>query len=249
MHPIILHLGPLTIYTYGLMLVVALLTVTALAGRAAKTLPHAPLSPAQAADVSYVALIGGILGGRLLFVLLNWSEFAAAPMEIAAIWRGGLVWYGGFFGGLAAVRAYVAMKRLPFLRVLDFYAPYIALGHAIGRIGCFFNGCCYGKPTDSWCGVVFPGQLDRVIPTQLLEALGLAIIFLVLRRLPRAAFAAYLMLYALLRFCLEFLRGDQAMWWGGFTLQQLISVAVGAAGLALFFLFRDAHLPVSRPGR
>ena len=244
MHPILLKFGPVTLYTYGAMMVVAFLTATTLAAHAARRWPSAQraMSSEQAIDFSSVVLLGGLIGGRLFFILLHADEFVRTPWEAVALWHGGLVWYGGFFGGLIGAWLYVQAQRLVWWRVLDFYVPFLALGHAIGRIGCFFNGCCYGKATTDWCGVVFPGQSVRVIPTQLIEAVCLALLFIILRSVqrpsvlkhPGRAFGAYLIGYAAIRFVVEFLRGDQVVWGFGLTLQQIISVGLGVLGASLF---------------
>ena len=243
MHPIFLKLGPLTLYSYGLMLVIAFLSSTWLAGRAAKRLPAelVAIPPQQIVDFSCASLLGGILGGRLLYVLLQRDEFVRAPSEALALWHGGLIWYGGFLGGVLAGGLYIRSKGLDFLRVMDQFIPFLVLGHAIGRLGCFLNGCCYGKPTQLWCGVTFPGQSVRVLPTQLFEAAGLVVLFGVLRRLqqpewlrhPGRLFGLYLISYAVFRFLIEFLRGDQPIWWAGLTLQQLISLGVVVGGILL----------------
>ena len=250
MHPILLKLGPVTLYCYGAMLVVAFVVTTWLAARAAHQLPPhlMAISPQQITDFSCWSLLGGIVGGRLLYIMLKWEFFASAPQELPAIWHGGLVWYGGFLGGVLAGWGYIRSQRLSFLRVMDQFIPFLALGHAIGRVGCFLNGCCYGKPTELWCGVTFPGQSARVLPTQLFEAGGLVVLFGVLRRLqqpewlrrPGWLFGLYLMSYAGLRFIIEFLRGDQPAWWAGLTLQQLISLGVFCAGLGLLTRAKSA---------
>ncbi|MBI4596855.1 MAG: prolipoprotein diacylglyceryl transferase [Candidatus Omnitrophica bacterium] len=243
MHPVLFSFGPVTLYTYGAMMVAAFLTATLLAAHVARRLPadQRPMNPERVVDFSSVILLGGLAGGRLFFILLHWDEFVPSPWEALALWHGGLVWYGGFVGGLAGAWLYVRAQRLNMLRVLDFYVPFLALGHAIGRIGCFFNGCCYGKPADSWCGVTFPGQNVRVIPTQLIEAICLAVLFLLLRSLQRPSvlkcsgrvFGAYLVGYAVIRFVVESLRGDQVVWVAGLTLQQVISLSVLLSGLLL----------------
>jgi phosphatidylglycerol:prolipoprotein diacylglycerol transferase len=152
------------------------------------------------------------------------------------------VWYGGLIGGMVAGWLYVRATRLEWLRVLDHCIPFVALGHAIGRLGCFLNGCCYGKPTGAWWGVAFPGQPLPVIPTQLLEAAGLCFLYLGLRRaarhpaivsVPGRLLGGYLVSYAVLRFAVEFLRGDQLIVWAGLTLQQLGSMALLLVGLRL----------------
>ena len=243
MHPILLTCGPFTLYSYGAMLVVAFLVAIGLAGRAARRLPPAlvAITAEQLVDFACLSLLGGMLGARLVYVLLQWNVFLRDPLEILALWHGGLVWYGGFLGGLVAGWLYARAKGLAFLRVMDQVIPFLALGHAIGRLGCFLNGCCFGKPTEAWCGVVFPGQGVRVYPTQLFESAGLLFLYIMLRRLqrppilarPGSVFGCYLIGYAGLRFLIEFFRGDQAIWWAGLTLQQLISIGIFAIGSGL----------------
>jgi phosphatidylglycerol:prolipoprotein diacylglycerol transferase len=193
-------------------------------------------------DIAMLAMLAGVVVGRAFFVAQHWEIFARYPGEIPAIWHGGLIWYGGFVGGVAAGLGYVLWHRVPVWRALDQIAPYIALAHGIGRIGCFLTGCCYGRPTSAWFGVTFPGREEAVIPVQLVEAAFLFAGFWGLRRLQRSPrlpkpgqlFCAYLIGYGMLRFGLEFLRGDQAVSAGGLTLQQVISLGVLALGLALF---------------
>lgn len=243
MYPILVKLGPVTLYSYGVMLAVAFLVSLGLARRAARRLPPAlrAISAEQLADLITLSLLGGIVGGRLFYVMLSWKVFVESPAELLAIWHGGLVWYGGFLGGVLAAWLYVRAQRLRFLRVGDQVVPFLALGHAIGRIGCFLNGCCFGDPTNAWCGVVFPGASTPVLPTQLFEALGLFVLFLILRRLQEPAMLRrpgrllgwYVAGYAGWRFLLEFIRGDQTPWWMGLTLQQLISLILLVVGLSL----------------
>jgi phosphatidylglycerol:prolipoprotein diacylglycerol transferase len=240
MHPILLKLGPVTLYTYGLMLVVAFLVAAGFAARAVRVLPagRRPLSPEQAVDVTCAALLGGLIGGRLFYVARSWEAFAERPLDILAVWHGGLIWYGGFLGGVLAGWLYIRAQRLSFLRVADHLIPFAAIGHAIGRVGCFLNGCCYGRPTESWCGVVFPQQGTPVLPTQLFEAAGLAALYPLLRSAQRRSgtrpgdvLGVYLVAYGLLRFAIEFLRGDQTAAWAGLTLQQLISIGMMIIGM------------------
>ena len=248
MWPILLRVGPLTIYTYGVMLVASFLTATWLASRFARQLPQnlRAISAEQTVDLTCLLLLGGIVGGRLFYVLLYWGVYTHYPQEILAIWHGGLIWYGGFIGGYLALWLYVRAKGLSSMRVADQLVPFGALGHAIGRIGCFLNGCCYGRPTNGWWAVRFPGHAGGAIPTQLLESAGLFILYVVLRRLqrpkilmrPGRVFGCYVISYSLLRFGLEFLRGDQSTWWVGLTLQQLISLGLLLVGAGVVWSAR-----------
>lgn len=262
MYPILFRLGPLTLYSYGAMLVVALLAVIRFSTQAARRLPEElrAISPEQLVDYCSLALLGGLLGARLFYIALYWPWFVQAPQNILAIWQGGLVWYGGLFGGMCAAWLYVRAKRLDFWRVMDQFVPFLALGHAIGRIGCFLNGCCYGKPTDAWWGVTFRELSEPVLPAQLFEAAGLFALYWLLRALQQPSVlqrrgrlsGLYFVCYATLRFCLEFLRGDQSTWWMGLTLQQLISIGLFLFGIGLFGqfrLFRLFGLSVGRTDR
>jgi phosphatidylglycerol:prolipoprotein diacylglycerol transferase len=243
MHPVLFTIGPFTLHSYGLMMVAAFVLATALAVRAARKLPRelAAIASDQLIDFTCLALLGGIVGGRASYVVQEWAHFARNPLEMSAIWEGGLIWYGGFLGGLLAGWLYVRAKRLDFLRVTDQFVPFLALGHAVGRLGCFLNGCCYGRPTTAWCGVVFPGRQEAVVPTQLIEFGALLVLYASLRRLQRPPvlrrrgllFGCYLAGYATLRFLIEFLRGDQSVWWAGLTHQQGLSIAIFAVGIWL----------------
>ena len=242
MHPILFKLGPVTLYSYGAMLVLAFLLATWLAGRILRALPPELqwLKREQIVDLSCLALLGGIAGGRLFFIVLHWRFFLDEPQYLLALWQGGLVWYGGFFGGIGAAWLYARRHRVPFRWVLDLFAPVLALGHAIGRVGCFLNGCCYGEVTEAWCGIIMPGEFRPVFPTQAAESLGLLFLYIILRLLQRPAtmakhpgrlFGVYLAGYAVLRFILEGYRGAQAVFWAGLTLQQLITSGLFIVGL------------------
>ncbi len=272
MHPILIRFGPVTLYSYGLMLVIAFLATIGLARQATRHMPteRAVLSCDEIVDFASWSLLGGILGGRLFYVLLQWEFFREIPSEIPAIWHGGLVWYGGFAGGVFAAWLYVRAKPISMLRAVDQMIPFATLGHAIGRVGCFLNGCCYGRPTQAWWGVVFPGHIDRVIPVQVIEAILLTVLCAVLWRVqsmttsparaePGAGgwrqlvtpaggvFACYLVGYGLLRFGLEFLRGDQPVWLAGLTLQQVISLVLIAVGIKLLIRQAGGRLAQPRP--
>jgi phosphatidylglycerol:prolipoprotein diacylglycerol transferase len=179
MHPILLKIGPITLYTYGAMLVLAFSLSTWLAGRILRQLPPElqRLTPGQVVDLSCLALLGGIVGARLFFVVLHWQFFLNEPRYLLALWQGGLIWYGGFAGGVGTAWLYARRHQVSCRWVLDLFAPVLSLGHAVGRIGCFLNGCCYGQITDAWCGVIMPGEPRPVFPNQLAESLGLLFLY------------------------------------------------------------------------
>ncbi|MBI2173645.1 MAG: prolipoprotein diacylglyceryl transferase, partial [Candidatus Omnitrophica bacterium] len=243
MFPILFQWGPVTVYTYGLTVALAYICAAYFSSQAARRMPPkwVAISAEQLWDFTSVILLGGLVGARIFFVGLHWDLFRSSLLEIFALWNGGLVWYGGFIGGWISAWLYTRFSRLDFWRVLDQFIPFAALGHAIGRIGCFLNGCCRGLPSTAWCAVTFPGSAQPVLPTQLFEALGLLVIYGFLRGLQTKGilekrgqlFGIYLVSYGTLRFLIEFLRGDQSVAWLGLTLQQLISIGLFVIGLFL----------------
>jgi phosphatidylglycerol:prolipoprotein diacylglycerol transferase len=144
--------------------------------------------------------------------------------------KGGLAWFGGLIFGVLFAVIYMRSKRLPVYKTLDLLVPFVALAQAIGRIGCLFNGCCYGKY--SQFGIYFPAHDVTLIPTQLYSSFLLVAIYIVLRvfqALPHKSgqiFYAYLLLYTAKRFLIEFLRGDSPVLPVGLTLFQLICIAI-----------------------
>jgi phosphatidylglycerol:prolipoprotein diacylglycerol transferase len=193
--------------------------------------------PEIGADLGLWTMVGGLIGARAAYVAANWPEYRGAPFSILRFDRGGLVYYGGFVGGVVAVAILARQRKRPLLEMGDFAIGAVPLGHAIGRVGCFINGCCYGVPTAGPLGCVVAGA--RRHPVQLYEAMAnLAIYLVLLRARPRRTggrLALYLMLYPPARFLLEFWRGDARLRWMGLTLAQLLSAALFAVGVLLWF--------------
>lgn len=243
MYPELLRIGCVSIHSYGVALALACLLAIGLARHATRRSLHGvvPMDETALVDWGMWTMLGGILGGRALYVLLNWDVYAARPQEIVALWHGGLVWYGGFAGGCLASGLYLKRHRYSLWRGLDQIIPFVALGHAIGRIGCFANGCCYGTPTSAWYGVQFPGVPSPVVPTQLIESASLVVLYVILRsfqtpavlRRPGALFGLYLVGYGLIRWTVEYWRANQPIVWAGLTLSQVISFALVVAGISL----------------
>jgi phosphatidylglycerol:prolipoprotein diacylglycerol transferase len=232
--------------------------------------------PAFASDLAFWLIIGGILGARAAYVLGNWSEFADQPGQILRVDKGGLVFYGGFFGAGLAAWLFARARREPLLRLLDYTLTALPLGHALGRIGCFVNGCCQGSVHAGWLSCTYPrasavwwSQVDDgllsgkaaaalpVWPVQLFEAAGNLALYLLLFAAYRrkhsggAIVALYFLLYATLRFSLEFLRGDLSgrVVWHGLTSAQWVSLGLFAAALLLAYILRlrNRHAQLNRP--
>lgn len=235
MDPVCFHIGQRPIYWYGVLVAAAFLAAVAhwnWLGRKEKR------PQGFGSEMGFWIMLCGIVGARIAYVAANWPIFRAEPLEIFRIDRGGLVFYGGFIGAAAALVVLARVRREPVLRLGDFAVTGLPLGHAIGRIGCFLNGCCYGSPTTlPWC--VYAHDACRH-PTQLIESLlnlvlyGLLLRFFGWRKKDGEALALYLMIYPPGRFLVEFLRGDERLRWLGLDAAQVISVALFLTGVVLW---------------
>jgi len=235
MLPEICRVGPFTIYSYGLMLVLAFFTSAYLASLQAK---RKGLDPDLIFNLCFLVFISGIIGARVLYVLNNFGVYLRNPLEIIMLQHGGLAWFGGvIFGALAAI-LFIKKNKLSLFRILDLLIPFIALGQAIGRIGCFLNGCCFGRV--SKFGIYFRVFDQVLIPTQLYSSLLLLLIFFVLRfmqdrkHLPGRILCAYLFLYSIKRFFIEYLRNDSPRIFHGLTIFQLLSLGMFVTSLLIF---------------
>lgn len=255
MLPRLFTIGSFTLHTYGVLVSLGFLVGVLLARRLARS---AGLDGEQIFGLGiYIALVA-ILGAKLLMVITDWDYYLSHPREIFSLQslQSGGVFYGGFVAALIFAIAYCRVQQLSFWRVADTFAPGIALGHAIGRIGCFTAGCCWGRETHLPWAVVFTNPYSHDLvgvplgvplhPTQLYESFALFAIFLLLLRVRSRAhfdgqvFAAYVMLYATARFCIEFLRGDPDRGFvlgGALSTSQFLSIFL-FAGAAIFWLLR-----------
>ncbi|MCK5243575.1 prolipoprotein diacylglyceryl transferase [bacterium] len=250
MHPILFSIGPFTLKTYGLMVALAFAVSIVLAWKQAG---REGIDSDTFLDMTLWIVIGGILGGRVLYVIVSWHEFVENVLDVFKIWQGGLIFYGGLFMSILAVILYCRKKQLSTWQILDICAPYAALGHAIGRLGCFFNGCCYGPVNTTW-GVIFPSLGDNLphLPTQLMESVANLLLFLgLLAFRPKRQYVGqlvwlYIFGYAVLRFGLEFLRGDEirgSLLFSWLSTSQFIALfAMGLAGGMLIWLGRAVRL-------
>ena len=248
MHPIALHLGPLSIHWYGVMVAAAFLAGLWTAGRRG---PHAGIPAERIVDLGPWLIVGAIIGARALYVVSYWQEsFAGKPVEeIFLIWKGGLVYYGGLIGAALTGITYTRVKKLPLWKVTDIFAPSIALGCFFGRLGCFLNGCCYGRACNLPWAVRFPADnplgppTDPVHPTQLYDSLLNLCLYAFLawlfrrRKFDGQVFGVYLVCYAVLRSFVEMFRGDyrehQHYLGGWATPAHLVSILILVTGLVL----------------
>ncbi len=189
MRPILFSFGSLHLYSYGLSIALGvLLAIHLMKQRALKT--GFPTGDGVF-DMAFTVLVWGFAGARLFYVLQNLSYYGREPLKIFAVWEGGLIFYGGAISAFAGLLRMSRKKQWPFWKLLDFLIPYGVLTHAFGRIGCFLNGCCYGKACDLPWAVRFPELPYPVHPTQLYEALYDLVLFaFLIARRKRSALKA-----------------------------------------------------------
>jgi phosphatidylglycerol:prolipoprotein diacylglycerol transferase len=246
MHSIAFTLGPLTVHWYGILVALGFLAGLWTASRRARL---SGIAPEQIFDLGPWLILGGILGGRVLYVISYWrEEFAGNLREIFMVQHGGLVFYGGLIGATICGVSYLQLKKLPLWKIADIVAPSIALGYVFGRIGCLMNGCCYGRECELPWAIHFPaGHATHglpVHPTEIYDSLLNLGLYSFLAWLFRRKtfdgqiFAAYLISYAVLRSFVEYFRGDYPVHylWGVATPAQLVSIAIVIGGLLLFVL-------------
>jgi phosphatidylglycerol---prolipoprotein diacylglyceryl transferase len=244
MHPILINIGSFHLPTYGslfaLALIAAIYTVIRLGRREG-------LDANQLLDFSTWLIIVGLLGSKVLLILTDWNSFGSlgAIFSWNTLQAAG-VFYGGFAAATFFAIWYIKVYHLPMLKIFDIYVPGIALAQSIGRLGCFAAGCDYGKATSSFLGVVFTNPISnaftgvplniRIYPTQVFESLATFLIFgILLWQYSRKAydgqiFIIYLALYAVARFFIEFLRGDEDR---GFVFNHMLSTSQFIAIIAL----------------
>ncbi len=217
MYPILFELGSLKLYTYGLFLALGFMTAIWFTKRNAR---FYGISHDTVSDLFFTILLSAIVGARLLYVAINWHDYQHNFIEIFKIWNGGLVFFGGFLASVVVAVAFCRMRGLEVWKTADVLAPGLALGHAVGRFGCLFAGCCYGKTCDLPIAVTFthPESLaplyTAIHPTQLyMVGTNLVLFFILLaiqkrKRFTGMVFLSYVMLYSLFRAVVEFFRGD-----------------------------------------
>ncbi|MDH5542530.1 MAG: prolipoprotein diacylglyceryl transferase [Nitrospinota bacterium] len=236
MFPVLLKIGPVTLYSYGLMIATAFLVGALLISKRAEIEGE---DPQKALDLAFYCIVAALIGSRLLYVIVEWESYISRPLNVFKVWEGGLVFYGGFIGAALTGFWFVRKEKLHPWKMADLAAPSIALGHSIGRLGCLFAGCCYGGPTDSWIGITFTDPMAiapkgiALYPTQLFESFVEFSIFLVLiavrphKKFHGQLFLMWMFLYALGRFIVEFFRGDdRGAFMFGFSPSQSIAIAV-----------------------
>jgi len=240
--------GPFTLHTYGVLVALGFLAALAVVVRGAR---REGLPSESVLDLAFVAVLSAIVGSRLLYVLFNLQDYLADPLRILRVWEGGLVFYGGLLLAFPVCLLVVRRSNLPPWITADVFAPAIALGQAIGRLGCFAAGCCYGAPWEPPFCVTYthPESLAPLnvplFPSQLFSFLsGVAVYAILLlyrprRRAPGQVFWLYLVLASAARVAEDAFRGTEAklaiLPWLSAT--QAIALGLGVFALVLFLSF------------
>lgn len=246
MFPDLVDIGFLHLKTYGACMAIGLIVCWKLIEKFS--------ARSDLSNLVMALMISGIAGSRAAYVIEHWQkEFASHPELIIRVDQGGLMFYGGLILAVIVFFVWCIVKKERPLALADLFASVLPLGHAFGRVGCFFYGCCYGRDSDAWCAVVFPPgspswfehgrRAVSVLPTQLFEAASLICLFVLLlfvrqkcAKSPcrRNGFitGVYFIGYAFIRFCIEYLRGDPRAAVGPLSISQAISVCMALLGVA-----------------
>jgi len=259
MHSVFLKIGDFQIFWFGVMMATAFITALANWTYLGKERGR---SFNYCSDLMFWMMVAGVVGARMAYVIADWRAFMERPITILYVHRGGLIYYGGFIGAGIAVYFFSKFRREKFMSVVDFVITAVPLGHVFGRIGCFLNGCCYGRMYDGilsvhfpkeslpWDGHLYAGKITAdakcslaVHPVQLYESFFNLLVYIVLlviyrkRPVDGKITALYLMMYPVGRFLLEYLRGDERVrWLAGFSVAQIFSLCLVLLGIVIWFL-------------
>lgn len=245
MRYILFEIGPLTIYSYGLMIAIGIIVAVFAADYRAKK--HG-LNGDHMYGIALVGVLLGIVGAKLLFFLTEMKEILEDPSKFLSLSEGFVV-YGGIIGGIIGAYLYCRWKKLPTLKYFDIAVPSLALAQGFGRIGCFMAGCCYGRETDAWYGVVFensPFAPNHValIPTQLISSVADFLHFFILlfiikrKKTDGVVVSFYLIFYSIGRFLIEILRNDPRGNVSILSTSQFISIFILALGIVSLIWFK-----------
>ncbi len=257
MHPILFELGPITIYTYGVLLATAYLIGLGLAAQRAKA---AGLDSSKVLDLGIWVIIAALVGAKALLFVVEFNHFTASWQDFMTLLRSGGVFYGGLVAAVVVCIYQLRKHKFPLWHSGDLFAPGIALGYFVGRLGCLAAGCCFGKPTDAAWAITFTNPVANLNvgtplsiplhPTQIYESFAGLLIFLILivterrgRMFAGRTFWLFVLLYSISRFVIEFYRGDdRGMVFSMLSTSQFISLVLTPLSLVmLWYLSRPAQ--------
>ncbi|HVL67277.1 MAG TPA: prolipoprotein diacylglyceryl transferase [Vicinamibacterales bacterium] len=257
MYPILFEIGGFPVYTYGVLLAAAYLLGLQFALVRARA---RGLDANRVMDLGIWIIISALIGAKLLLLIVDFETFRRSPQELLTLMRSGGVFYGGLITAVLVAIWYLRRHRLPVWSVGDAFAPGIALGHVIGRLGCLFAGCCFGRTTDVPWAITFTNEYARqnvgtplqvpLHPTQLYEAgaeliiLGLLLVFERRgRAFPGRTFWGYMLLYGVTRFVIEFYRGDARGMVGALSTSQFVSIILVPLSIVMLIILSRRRSP------
>jgi phosphatidylglycerol:prolipoprotein diacylglycerol transferase len=257
MHPILFEIRGFPVYTYGVMLAAAYLLGLQFALVRARS---RGLKPERVMDLGIWIIVSALVGAKLLLLLVEWDTYTRSSADLMTLVRSAGVFYGGLIVAVAVALFYLWRHRMPVWSVTDVFAPGIALGHVIGRLGCFFAGCCFGKETSVPWAITFTNEYAArnvgtpinvpLHPTQLYEAgAELLILGLLLaterrgRTFPGRTFWGYMLLYGISRFVIEFYRGDGRGMVGMLSTSQFVSLLIVPVSIAMLIYLSRRRNP------
>ncbi|MCK5542299.1 MAG: prolipoprotein diacylglyceryl transferase [Desulfobacterales bacterium] len=246
MHPILLKFSSFTLYTYGFFVALGFFSAIMISRIFAK---KNDIDPQTMTDLIFTILVSALIGARLMYVIINFGYYKSDLIAIFKLWDGGLVFYGGFITSVLGCYIFIKIKKLELWRTADIVAPSVAFAHAIGRIGCFFAGCCYGKECSVPWAIKFsnPDSLAPLgvllHPTQLYSVVSNLLIFFILlviyklKKFHGQVFFSYLLIYSIFRSYIETFRGDFRGDFFGFqiSVSQGISLIIGLISIYMLF--------------
>ena len=264
MYPLLLELGPLNIYSYGVILGGAYFLALWYALRRAR---RAGLNEQRIVDLGIVGIVSAVVGAKLMLLVVDFDRYAADPSQLTALLMAGGVFYGGLLLAVPVCWWYIRRNGLPLWTTCDLFAPGIALAQGVGRMGCLLAGCCYGQPTEAPWGVTFTSTLAAansgtplgvaLHPTQIYESAAVLLILGVLlagerrwRQFPGRTFWTYVLLYAVARIVIELFRGDpRGMVFETLATSQFVSALLVPASIVMLVRLgrRDAAAEAPAP--
>ena len=253
MHPYF-HLFSFQVPAYGLMIALGILAAM-LMGRFLRK--HMAITEDDYYSAVIWLLVCGLIGSKLLYWIVELDEIVKNPHFLIESLTAGFVYYGAFLGAVIGIFLCTKIKKLSFLAYMDMLCPPIALGQAVGRIGCYLAGCCYGAPTDGACGIVFPANVGSaapagipLIPTQLYESAfclllsGFLVYVFIREKRVGTSLGLYCILYSIWRFIIEFYRADERGSIGALSTSQFICIFLFLLGLFLLYLVYREKTPL-----
>jgi phosphatidylglycerol---prolipoprotein diacylglyceryl transferase len=263
MHPILFEIRGFPVYTYGVLLAAGYLLGLQFALIRARS---RGLDPNRVMDLGIWIIISALAGAKLLLVVVDPKAYLTSVESFLTLLRSAGVFYGGLIAAVVVALWYLRRHKMPMWTVTDVFAPGIALGHVIGRLGCLFAGCCFGKPTSVPWAIAFHSEYATqnvgtpfgvpLHPTQLYEA-GAELLILVFllgterrgRPFPGRTFWGYMLLYGISRFIIEFYRNDPRGAIGMFSTSQVVSLLIIPIAIVMLVVLRRQHSPEPKAAR